>query len=1135
MREQSSGVVHKTPEQLQEQVGFVNASRTEVRFHPPREAIEQPEQFMEQIAEHRRIRREDPTHFETSIRPTSHLEDYERYVKALRSLRKSQREHLQGTSEKIHTPSVESFIEHVNFHPAVARSVVCELLGLSPETNDDSSYLRQNVEIAMQSKEDFQRVVKDIITDQPSYIFYIIKDVGYILPRETIVDTLRKTKENIHFLDIIDSLSQYLPPDEIKEAATRLLTTYENNVSSFFVSPLHRAIFTPEEVKSLLVDAMSTTYSQVKEEEIAYFQKEKILSVKDLTDILTDRIKNMTDIRNLDTLLYLAGDEQAQKHIIDTFVETYRSKAMGNELENLRSFSHVLPPEQRDEIVEAILTRDPLGSISEPQTSILTPPPLMDLLPKERVMITAEKIIREHAEDIDYKHVERLFKLCSTHEERMKMAEIFIDVHRPEEVLKYISALAKHPLGASKEFVQKVIDATDATHVAECLVGFYRLVEPEYLREVLRRIQGNKEAEIQSLVYIGTWGHAIADFDPEFITGFVKEIAAYSPIEVIDRYKQLRRLLPDEYIESFTRDLYPHNPIYAWIRAMDSSVFLGGVFESPADIIEDAKNNHDFLSLAPKSLRAFYKTFSPDTSPAKQMTLVNEGITLYKSLSSIRGGGLDTIYKQVLSDEALSSTRELELIHIFDAFSKLTESGHLSKEEIEENVNSFASAREFLFHNLTKLLDVSDLTEEEMQNFMTTMKTPTPFTLYRLQRESDERFHPLLGEVFRAIAKGEFTRWKYGDMSDTSFSTLKNAQLLPSNLTLDQYVKWAQDGGESSNESIKSDAESTAQAIRTYLNDNITHLRVSLLLDELSSTPDRNITKSYRDEAKRVGTELARINSAFSDAMRTGASIPDDLAALKESLVQRKKQLERLGSILRFMDIDAESIVSGYFRNGSRRRGEEIAEELEKLMDSADPGDRFVFENIRLMLENVNANTSNLQSIVAVDTSDPKVWLEIGEKPVASCQSYNYGSHNECLPGYLDPNTKILVLMNKKGQPIARSILRLLTDQNGNPALHLERIYSSLASDVVKKLMTKRAYAKSQALGVKLFVSNTAQNEDGNLEQLEMLDDFIYTPSDTSLQSYASRAPYQYVDSAGGKQINGQFSLTNLAEVRTAG
>jgi len=68
-------------------------------------------------------------------------------------------------------------------------------------------------------------------------------------------------------------------------------------------------------------------------------------------------------------------------------------------------------------------------------------------------------------------------------------------------------------------------------------------------------------------------------------------------------------------------------------------------------------------------------------------------------------------------------------------------------------------------------------------------------------------------------------------------------------------------------------------------------------------------------------------------------------------------------------------------------------------------------------------------------------------------------------------------------------------------------------------------------MGVPLLISKQSQGEEGIELDVQIAEGFSLTDVDYSLYSFASRAPYVYVDSAGGESQNGVYTMNNLAEI----
>lgn len=336
------------------------------------------------------------------------------------------------------------------------------------------------------------------------------------------------------------------------------------------------------------------------------------------------------------------------------------------------------------------------------------------------------------------------------------------------------------------------------------------------------------------------------------------------------------------------------------------------------------------------------------------------------------------------------------------------------------------------------------------------------------------------------------------------------------------------------------DSSNVAQYINQYLRDNLEHLAISHIINSIAGTTELelygDLLQGVQDRIRQVGQELHGINQQLNIVRRGGQSdLVEGLSRSKEEREQERKEILRARSLIRLMTLDPTEVSAGAFLEGKdkKQKGDSLFLFLDRLREQALPEDRFVYEEVRNLLNQVHNQEEGSQNIYCTDSSNPKVMLEIGQVPVVSCQSYDGGSYNECLLGYSEPNTKILIVRNEKGNVIARSIFRLLSTPEGKPALHVERIYKAVASEAIGRIVYTQAVKKAEEMGVPVAVSKISQTETGNMEEAAKARGFSLAPVKYSLKSLASRAPSVYVDSAGGS-THGEYELRDLLELRPA-
>jgi hypothetical protein len=150
-----------------------------------------------------------------------------------------------------------------------------------------------------------------------------------------------------------------------------------------------------------------------------------------------------------------------------------------------------------------------------------------------------------------------------------------------------------------------------------------------------------------------------------------------------------------------------------------------------------------------------------------------------------------------------------------------------------------------------------------------------------------------------------------------------------------------------------------------------------------------------------------------------------------------------------------------------------------------------------------------------IDTDEPNHILLCGSDVADSCQRVDGDPKlNKGLLGYLmNGQTRLLAVVDKKGRIVARCMIRLLFDDQGNPALFQENLYGDRK---YTGRIEECAKAKARAMNLPLMV----------------LAPWGVLP--TLLRSIGGRSPYEFSDGAagaggaGGVQVNSQFTIKAL-------
>ena len=149
------------------------------------------------------------------------------------------------------------------------------------------------------------------------------------------------------------------------------------------------------------------------------------------------------------------------------------------------------------------------------------------------------------------------------------------------------------------------------------------------------------------------------------------------------------------------------------------------------------------------------------------------------------------------------------------------------------------------------------------------------------------------------------------------------------------------------------------------------------------------------------------------------------------------------------------------------------------------------------------------------ETDDPCDLLLVGTEIQGSCMRVaGSARQNKCLVSYImHGDTRVIAVKNDKGALIARSILRLMwDDDNETPVLLQERLYSNVNDPIVKKEINKWAIEKAKTMNLSLVSKEIGMGK----------------PYAGKVQFLGGFAPFIYSDACGGV-------MNGLSEFQVAG
>jgi hypothetical protein len=458
-----------------------------------------------------------------------------------------------------------------------------------------------------------------------------------------------------------------------------------------------------------------------------------------------------------------------------------------------------------------------------------------------------------------------------------------------------------------------------------------------------------------------------------------------------------------------------------------------------------------------------------------------------------------------------------------------------------------------IFSHLVKIFGLDNLQAREDQE----LKIPRVETIEALiiyftnSCKNDPNMERASKKYVAALLQGDVTTWRIWEgeeptnesTADKKIKDLKQSGLVPEQMTLAQYQTWNQNQTTDlsemleygiddivlgfnqifdqaiADEHITSDSLNTNQALVQRRHDALSKPMIALnkeLKDISKKMQKQKKAKKAGDEAQYVSEqEISRY-----EELRTEQT--EYLDANQDKLDEAKAQLY----IHALRNISSEELENQSLYIGKTKVAfKQAFKILEKVYSDSNPD---FLQDIR-RLQNSAAQgfekifgTSKISrsELTLTDQFDPMIYIRIGSEPVESCQNYDSTSDlNFGLLSYsMDPNVRIIQIFDEDQQIITRAALRLLADEDGNPQLFLERVYSTNSHHKINEAVINFAKEKAKKLKVNLY---------GHGERAKDL----IKKKRTKLQSSGSRAPYVYTDAGGGKRKNGVYKIQSAAKL----
>lgn len=504
----------------------------------------------------------------------------------------------------------------------------------------------------------------------------------------------------------------------------------------------------------------------------------------------------------------------------------------------------------------------------------------------------------------------------------------------------------------------------------------------------------------------------------------------------------------------FIQKLLDKNP-YRLLESNYATDFL----DLERSVFIDFINEHT-STFAPKTLGKLNRRYER-ANPYQQRLLEKDQDDLYQAFAWINHAGLNDTYERLLTG-ARTEKAERELLHLLSAAGRQID---WYKDTQLAEVKDLRGLRSLVEDVTLHELGIDQLTHEQRTTFRSAVTDILPFGVYASRYAESEQHRIVLKDMLEAAVKPEaYKSWRFA--LDKTLEERKALGWVPGALSETQFDQWAEDDesvitlGEARNDAVGTD-------IAELIRQNTEHLGVS----EDFSDPE---TQSRLDElVRKLGQEL------------------------KEAHAGRKHGTERVnvGEVEGWLKSSKYLRAAHVMYNADRFSGQQIKQVMRDFRAGLPEDGRFLAERVEEML--AFAGTT-LEDVVITDISDPQTTIEIGAKPVPSCQHYANGSANENLLGYFDVDVKPIVIKGKNGNIAARAIMRLLETESGEPVLFVEPTYTSYNYGQVSQAIQTFIAQKAAKLGI-AYISNDDVNTSDEEEVV--------------IRSRGSRAPERYSDS----------------------
>lgn len=392
------------------------------------------------------------------------------------------------------------------------------------------------------------------------------------------------------------------------------------------------------------------------------------------------------------------------------------------------------------------------------------------------------------------------------------------------------------------------------------------------------------------------------------------------------------------------------------------------------------------------------------------------------------------------------------------------------------------------FRRLVPMTDRDDFAEKYQESFAS-QRSPGALITYASRIATEAETRAELGQWIDSVFDGSFHEKRYSDEQNPHLQMVyqKAPHLRASLPQLATEITPTQVGGDSDRGGVINPLNEKVLREKILDDQHLDHARFSEIVAFLGSTRNlRRIQKSLTANKMAVIGDLRR------------ETTPQKQKALE--ICKLEQQLQML--LCKFCTLkDSNQVVPAL------RAALEISAQLE----ARGAGLGEFANDLNAALAKVKATADSAVDNFEVSVTDD-YWdlLLIGSDVKDSCQRVDgYPNLNKCLLSYVMDGKNIALVVRRPGSKsiVARRMLRIELDQNDQPVLYLERLYSNYGHESIDTAITEMAKQVANKLQLRLYTAGGSQK----------------------LHAEKGRNTWTYSDAAGGAMEGGyEFATAQL-------